>query len=51
VSFEDTKKVICGRVELNYNDVEINITWRCLVGEHQYYNDVSIGCVEPFFRR
>ena len=34
MSFEDTKKVIRGRLELNYNDVEINITWRCLIQEH-----------------
>ena len=26
MSFENTKKVICGRLELNYNDVEIYIT-------------------------
>ena len=26
MSFEDTKKYICGRLELNYNDVEIDIT-------------------------
>jgi len=37
VSFEDTKNIICGRVELNYNDVEIDIILRCLVGEYQYF--------------
>jgi len=26
MSFEDTKKYICGRLNLNYNDVEIDIT-------------------------
>jgi hypothetical protein len=26
MSFEDIKKVICGRLELNYNDVEMDIT-------------------------
>jgi hypothetical protein len=26
MSFENTKKVICERLELNYNDVEIYIT-------------------------
>jgi hypothetical protein len=26
MSFEDTKKYICGRLELNYNDVEIDFT-------------------------
>jgi len=34
ISFEDTKKIIRGRLELNYNDVKIDITWRCLVREH-----------------
>jgi hypothetical protein len=34
MSFEDIKKVVCGRLELNYNDVEIDITWRCLIQEH-----------------
>jgi hypothetical protein len=34
MSFEDLKKIIYGRIELNYNDVEIDITWRCLVREH-----------------
>ena len=38
MSFEDTKKKkLCERLELNYNDIEINITWKCLVGEHQYF--------------
>jgi hypothetical protein len=31
MSFEDTKKIIRGRLELNYNDVEIDITLKCLV--------------------
>jgi hypothetical protein len=26
MSFEDTKNVICGRLELNYNDAEIDIS-------------------------
>jgi len=26
MSFKDTKNVICGRLELNYNDVGIDIT-------------------------
>jgi hypothetical protein len=34
MSFEDIKKVICGRLRLNYNDIKINITWRSLVKEH-----------------
>jgi len=34
MSLEDTKKVTYRRLGLSYNDVEINITWRCLVGKH-----------------
>jgi hypothetical protein len=26
MSFEDIKQIICGRLELNYNNVEIDIT-------------------------
>ena len=26
VPFKDTKQIICGRLELNYNDIEIDIT-------------------------
>ena len=47
MSFENTKKVICERLELNYNDVEIYITLRCLVGEHQYF-PISITCDVDF---
>jgi hypothetical protein len=35
MSFEYTKNVICERLRMNYNEVEINITWRCLVGKYQ----------------
>jgi uncharacterized protein YlbG (UPF0298 family) len=35
MSFKYTKNVICERLGMNYNEVEINITWRCLVGEYQ----------------
>jgi hypothetical protein len=34
MSLEDTKKVTYRRLGLSYNDVEINITWRCLVEKH-----------------
>ena len=43
VSFEDTKKNISGRLEFNYNDVEIDITRRCLVEEQQYFS-IPISC-------
>jgi hypothetical protein len=37
MSFEDTKKVAYERFELNYNDVEIDITWMCLIRELHYF--------------
>lgn len=37
ISFEDTKKIIRERLELNYDDVKLDITWRYLVGEFQYF--------------
>jgi len=47
MSFEDIIKVICGRLELNYNDIKIDITWRCLIQEHQYFL-ISIVCDVDF---
>jgi hypothetical protein len=47
MSFEDTKKIIRGRLELNYNDVEIDITLKCLVREHQYFL-IPIACDVDF---
>jgi hypothetical protein len=38
MSFEDTEKIICGRLRLNYNSVGIDITWRSLVRERQYFS-------------
>jgi hypothetical protein len=43
MSFKDTKKIICGRLELNYNDIKIDITLTYLVGEHQYF-PIPIAC-------
>jgi hypothetical protein len=37
ISFKDTKKIICGRLGLNYNNIGIDITWRSLVRERQYF--------------
>ena len=34
MSFKDTKNVICGRLELNYDDIEIYITQGYIVEEH-----------------
>jgi hypothetical protein len=47
MSFEDIEKVICGKLELNYNDIEIDITLKCLVGEHQYF-PIPIACDVDF---
>jgi len=47
MSFKNTKNIICGRLELNYNDVEIYITWRCFVGKHQYF-PILIACDVDF---
>ena len=41
LSFEDTKKIICGRLGLNYNDIEIDITWRSLVGGTSVFLDTD----------
>jgi hypothetical protein len=41
------KKKLCERLELNYNDIEINITWKCLVEEHQYF-PIRISCDVDF---
>ena len=38
VSFKDTKQVIYGKLGLNYNDVEIVITCKCLVEKHHYFS-------------
>jgi hypothetical protein len=38
MSFKDTKQVIYERLGLNYNDVEIVITCKCLVEKHQYFS-------------
>jgi len=31
---EMKKKTICHGLEWNYNDIEVDITWRCQVREH-----------------
>jgi hypothetical protein len=34
MSFVDTKQAICHGLWWNYNDVEVDITWKSKVGEH-----------------
>jgi len=41
------KKTIYHRLGCNYNDIDVEITWRCQVGKHQYYS-VSIVCDDSF---
>jgi len=43
----DIKQVICGELRLNYNDIKVDITWRYLVGEHQYFL-IPIACDVSF---
>jgi hypothetical protein len=31
------KKIICHGIRLNYNNIDVEITWRCQIGEHHYY--------------
>jgi len=33
MSFMDVKQAICHELEWNYNDIEVDITWKCKVGE------------------
>jgi hypothetical protein len=41
------KQVICHGLGWNHNDIEIDITWRCHVEEHQYYL-ILISCEVSF---
>lgn len=43
----DIKQVTYGELRLNYNDIKVDITWRCLVREHQYFL-VPIACDVSF---
>jgi len=37
MSFEEIKETICHELRWNYNDIDVEITWRCQTGEYQYY--------------
>lgn len=41
ISYVEIKEIICHGLECNYNDNDVEITWRCQIDEHQYYH-VSI---------
>jgi len=35
--YAEMKETICNEFGWNYNDIDVEITWRCQIGEHQYY--------------
>jgi hypothetical protein len=37
MSYAEIKETICHGFRWNYNDIDVEITWRCQIGEHQYY--------------
>jgi hypothetical protein len=37
MSYTEIKAIIYHELGWNYNDINIEITWRCQIGEHQYY--------------
>jgi len=34
MSYAEMKEIISHGLEWNYNDVDVEITWRCQIGEH-----------------
>jgi hypothetical protein len=34
MSYAEMKEIIFHGLEWNYNDVDVEITWRCQIGEH-----------------
>jgi hypothetical protein len=47
ISYVEMKEIICHGLVWNYNDIDIKITWRCQIGEQQYYL-ISIVCDGSF---
>jgi len=43
MSYAKIKETICHELGMNYNDIDVEITWRCQIGEHQYCS-VPIIC-------
>jgi hypothetical protein len=43
MSYVEIKETICHGLEWSYNDIDVEITWRCQISEHQYY-PVLIVC-------
>jgi hypothetical protein len=38
MSYAKMKEIICHGIRWNYNNIDVEITWRCQFGEHQYYH-------------
>ena len=47
MSYIETKEIICHELGWNYNNINVEITWRCQISEHQYY-PISIVCDDSF---
>jgi hypothetical protein len=47
ISYAEIKETICYGLGWNYNDIDVEITWSCRIGEHQYYL-VPIVCDDNF---
>jgi hypothetical protein len=47
MSYIETKEIICHELDWNYNNINVEITWRCQISEHQYY-PISIVCDDSF---
>jgi hypothetical protein len=47
MSYAKIKVIICHRIGWNYNNIDVEITLRCQIGEHQYYL-VPIVCDDNF---
>ena len=47
MSYAKIKEIICYGFGWNYNDINVEITWKCQICEHQYYL-VLIVCDDSF---
>jgi len=47
MSYIETKEIICHELGWNYNNNNVEITWRCQISEYQYY-PISIVCDDSF---
>jgi len=47
MSYAEIKEIICYRIGWNYNNIDVEITLRCQIGEYQYYL-LPIVCDDNF---